>query len=586
MIEATRRVRRLHLTGPDRAALGRAQHTLLDALRTATFPGEDERRILVIRYLDLGDVADGIAPASLALHIERTLAKLASSAVAWDAPGAAESPAVVFPDAIEPLVALAGLVAAGRRPDAWFWKAAVPRFAPELPPVEALRRLIRLALETPVGPVAAARVVAACVASPAGEALLGGLSAEDGAVLAAAFGLGSAPHAQLAERAGERAEQQEAQRPAQRWTAAQLPPRFAAALSRWAPRWGRRDARARWLAAAALLAERPDRAGTALAALADAAVAAALGALPIAAPAPPRPPALPTFAAPLVRASEPPAPAASNSPPGEAPLPQVDEARPRGEHEAAPPAATARRDAAAPAAPEAAAAPPPEASAPRRAAGVEPDARATAHGGLFFLIAVLHRLGIAGFLDEHPALAEAALPMRILARAADRAGAPPDDAVRAALDVGDAPPARGPFVVPATWFEGLLDAPELGVRRGAIEDAGGWILASWSGRAPARARARLAGIRLSRARRPGVEPDPVDTWLTAVERWLARFTELDLAGVIQRRGVITLTRTHLDVDFALRDADVRVRRPGLDVDPGFVRWFGRVVAYHYGRGRG
>jgi hypothetical protein len=30
-----------------------------------------------------------------------------------------------------------------------------------------------------------------------------------------------------------------------------------------------------------------------------------------------------------------------------------------------------------------------------------------------------------------------------------------------------------------------------------------------------------------------------------------------------------------------RHADVRVRRAGLDLDPGWVPWLGRVVLHHY-----
>ena len=46
-------------------------------------------------------------------------------------------------------------------------------------------------------------------------------------------------------------------------------------------------------------------------------------------------------------------------------------------------------------------------------------------------------------------------------------------------------------------------------------------------------------------------------------------------------GKVTLTRTDLDVTLALDLADVRIRRIGLDLDPGWVPWFGRVVRFHY-----
>ena len=40
-------------------------------------------------------------------------------------------------------------------------------------------------------------------------------------------------------------------------------------------------------------------------------------------------------------------------------------------------------------------------------------------------------------------------------------------------------------------------------------------------------------------------------------------------------------RTDLDVSLPLDQADIRVRRAGLDLDPGWLPWFGRVVRFHY-----
>jgi hypothetical protein len=48
-----------------------------------------------------------------------------------------------------------------------------------------------------------------------------------------------------------------------------------------------------------------------------------------------------------------------------------------------------------------------------------------------------------------------------------------------------------------------------------------------------------------------------------------------------RPGRIATTRTHLDVVFELRAADIRVRRAGLDINPGWVPWLGRVVTFYY-----
>jgi hypothetical protein len=39
--------------------------------------------------------------------------------------------------------------------------------------------------------------------------------------------------------------------------------------------------------------------------------------------------------------------------------------------------------------------------------------------------------------------------------------------------------------------------------------------------------------------------------------------------------------THLDLDLMTRRVNIVIRRVGLDIDPGWVPWLGRIVAFHY-----
>jgi hypothetical protein len=71
------------------------------------------------------------------------------------------------------------------------------------------------------------------------------------------------------------------------------------------------------------------------------------------------------------------------------------------------------------------------------------------------------------------------------------------------------------------------------------------------------------------------------TWLVAVRRWLRRYTALSLAALVARPGKVLVTPTHLDLYFTLEQADIRVRQAGLDLDPGWLPWWGRVVQFHY-----
>ena len=51
--------------------------------------------------------------------------------------------------------------------------------------------------------------------------------------------------------------------------------------------------------------------------------------------------------------------------------------------------------------------------------------------------------------------------------------------------------------------------------------------------------------------------------------------------IVARPGVFSVNRTDLDVSLPLDEADIRIRRIGLDLDPGWLPWFGRVVRFHY-----
>jgi hypothetical protein len=70
-------------------------------------------------------------------------------------------------------------------------------------------------------------------------------------------------------------------------------------------------------------------------------------------------------------------------------------------------------------------------------------------------------------------------------------------------------------------------------------------------------------------------------WLLKVRRWCWRNGKIGVREIVRRPGRVTLTRTDLDVALSLDCVDIRIRRIGLDLDPGWLPWFGRVVRFHY-----
>ncbi|KQU77058.1 MULTISPECIES: hypothetical protein [unclassified Rhizobacter] len=81
-------------------------------------------------------------------------------------------------------------------------------------------------------------------------------------------------------------------------------------------------------------------------------------------------------------------------------------------------------------------------------------------------------------------------------------------------------------------------------------------------------------------------PDPAhdadaQQWLAQARRWLWRAGRLGLRRLVLRPARLGVSATHADLHFTLDDIDLRVRRLGLDIDPGWLPWYGRVVGFHF-----
>jgi len=179
------------------------------------------------------------------------------------------------------------------------------------------------------------------------------------------------------------------------------------------------------------------------------------------------------------------------------------------------------------------------------------DVQPTARAGLLFLLPVLRRLGLQAWCAEAQ---DDRFACRVLRAALERLDAPQDDAAWAMVGSADPAPPHA-VAAPDGWDDPALAAPKSSLRVDLRE-----ALATASS---IDAQARV--------------------WLLAARRWLRRVGRLGLASLVLRPGAIHLTPTHVDVLFRLDDADMRVRRLGLDFDPGWLPWFGRVVNFQYRR---
>ena len=67
-------------------------------------------------------------------------------------------------------------------------------------------------------------------------------------------------------------------------------------------------------------------------------------------------------------------------------------------------------------------------------------------------------------------------------------------------------------------------------------------------------------------------------------RYLYRYAKISLRDLVNRRGQIASSNTHLDILFDSQQIDIRIRIAGLDINPGWVPWCARVVQFHYSDG--
>lgn len=162
----------MHLTAACDEDASRAATLLTDAFRTASLPGADEGKVVVVRRLALGRIRIDVSPASLALHIERVMRRAALDAVPFDHPTSPASEAVLFPDRAAPLVALARLHARHAPTEAWFWPAVVPEWRAARDRGDRWRLLLDAAHALPEAAVVAAAIVNEAVEAGAERELL------------------------------------------------------------------------------------------------------------------------------------------------------------------------------------------------------------------------------------------------------------------------------------------------------------------------------------------------------------------------------------------------------------------------------
>jgi hypothetical protein len=156
----------------------------------------------------------------------------------------------------------------------------------------------------------------------------------------------------------------------------------------------------------------------------------------------------------------------------------------------------------------------------------------TAYAGFWFLIPLLMRAGFGRATQDHPEWIDALVPWHLLRSLADRLAIQPDDPVWVWLS------------------DNAVDGS------GGVEPERDKVVSR-----------EVAAV--------------VALWRVSMRRWCRIKAHLGLADVVRRWGWVSWSKTHVEVWMPLNDIDLRIRRAGLDLDPGWVPWLGRVLRFYY-----
>lgn len=217
--------------------------------------------------------------------------------------------------------------------------------------------------------------------------------------------------------------------------------------------------------------------------------------------------------------------------------------------------------------------------------------------GLPFLIIVMKRLGIETLLAHYPEYYELRFAERIFWRVASLLHIPlHDPALRFPGEEPDTSSQHIEFVAPMHWRSILTTSKSenLNLRlcrvagmpghRLVLDNKDRLVVGLWHTKNREFVNPWLASVKgrlkSSEPRMWSVEK-AVDNFVIAMCCYIRRFAKMNLRTLIQRPAYVAITKMHMDITIPLQQLDIRVRLAGLDIDPGWVPWLGRVIQFHY-----
>jgi hypothetical protein len=522
----SRRVHRLSLRAPTAELAQHSAIILSDALHTASIPEADQGRLVVIRRLDLGRINPNAVSSTLALRIEQVSRSVVMNAQRADSPFAATASAVVFRDYTEAAVLLTRRVAAHQSAYEWFWQAVFPEWKSVTSQSESWKLLLDIAHKQEAPVLTVTSVVHEVLKAGACAEMAENVSEANAAVWLRQIGLGpseKSTHSQPMEQEYQFAG-----------------PVIHAVLKSYIVKWGYRDLRSFWLTSIGMLIARPS-----LVIVNDLArrVRAWLD-----------------FQEELESSGVARGVSVNESDSYKSVISDtnqvtvIDEKSTQilkaetTERSTAEPLQTleekslTKKEVSGQIIETNENQYTPDDTALMRSEVVDEAGEWSEFGGLFFLVPVMERLGIREFLEINPQLAQTAFPKRFL------------------LYIGQ----RISLASPDPLIPVLMNEPA------EIKKDPDFQLTP-----------KLADF-LSRTGKLSLYNTPQHIWLKAVRRWCRLEARMGLINLIRRKSLVLASQTHIDICFGLDQADIRLRRQALDVNPGWVPWLGYIIRFHYG----
>ena len=567
-----RRVRKLRLRAGNKQLIRRGAILVEDALHCASLPTSGPG-LLCVRRLSLGRFRCNRSSMRLASIIEEQLKHFAVHAESPDRPEADDALAVQFRDAIHPYLLLLERLSNGDSADSWYFASAVSCWDPREPKSVSIRKLLVNILQMESGSVTLANWLSREGGSVRFQTVLETLQETDGPYLLSEIGLANFDRQT-------RKLIDVADNTKRIWNRDVRP---------WIKRWGHDDSRSVWLIAMFLISENPTREFSADWPRFVCEVAESMFET--------ESQFVENVEQPISSVSEPMqteeltnrrSTGTNHSMQPDDDLPTIS----RSSSETNPGESVPKLEPIIPV---------------RKSIARQRDSESvdctSRFAGLFLLIPVLERLGIAEWIYRHSECIELNFPYWILHDIATRISLETNPFELQALAFEATPPnetALHEYVVPQEWHSGISEPGICSIHalpNGFVMlDASRRLpLACWEssggdGFLPENIRSKLGegNWQISATHET---PDWIRTesffryalrsWRYAIRRWCRQIPNIGLYDVVCRSGRVSFTDTHVDIYFRHNETDARVRRAGMDINPSWTPWLGKIVTFHY-----